>query len=76
MSDVSSVVPPHVERMLAEHKELVTRMTNLEKFIKSNPHFLTLEPAERADMADQCYYMKQYENILYRRVERATKAVV
>lgn len=54
---ITSKYPPHVERMIAELKELADRNTKLAKFISENEMFKTLSEYEQKDMRDQLFHM-------------------
>lgn len=68
---VTSKYPPHVERMIAELKELADRNTKLAKFISENEMFKTLSEYEQKDMRDQLFHMNQYLVFLSSRLSRA-----
>lgn len=63
--------PAHVERMIAELKELADRTTKLAKFISENEMFKTLSEYEQKDMRDQLFHMNQYLVFLSSRLSRA-----
>jgi GTP cyclohydrolase III len=63
--------PPHIQRMVAERDELLSRIAALALFIDGNPVFDTLPEAEQNDMADQLHHMRRYSAVLMRRVARA-----
>lgn len=71
MSDVTSQYPEHVQRMIAEYLQLVTRVRGLEKFITSNAVYGTLDEQEQLDMSRQCHAMQEYEDNLLSRLVRA-----
>ena len=68
---VTSKYPAHVERMIAELKELADRNTKLAKFISENEMFKTLSEYEQKDMRDQLFHMNQYLVFLSSRLSRA-----
>lgn len=68
---ITSKYPPHVERMIAELKELADRNTKLAKFISENEMFKTLSEYEQKDMRDQLFHMNQYLVFLSSRLSRA-----
>lgn len=68
---ITSKYPPHVERMIAELKELADRNTKLAKFISENEMFKTLSEYEQKDMRDQLSHMNQYLVFLSSRLSRA-----
>lgn len=63
--------PAHVERMIAELKELADRTTKLAKFISENEMFKTLSEHEQKDMRDQLLHMNEYLGFLSSRLSRA-----
>lgn len=63
--------PAHVERMIAELKELTDRTTKLAKFISENEMFKTLSEHEQKDMRDQLFHMNEYLGFLSSRLSRA-----
>lgn len=68
---VTSKYPAHVERMIAELKELADRTTKLAKFISENEMFKTLSEHEQKDMRDQLLHMNEYLGFLSSRLSRA-----
>lgn len=68
---VTSKYPAHVERMIAELKELADRTTKLAKFISENEMFKTLSEYEQKDMRDQLLHMNEYLGFLSSRLSRA-----
>lgn len=68
---VTSKYPAHVERMIAELKELADRTTKLAKFISENEMFKTLSEYEQKDMRDQLFHMNEYLGFLSSRLSRA-----
>lgn len=63
--------PAHVERMIAELKELADRTTKLAKFISENEMFNKLSEHEQKDMRDQLFHMNEYLGFLSSRLSRA-----
>lgn len=63
--------PAHVERMIAELKELADRTTKLTKFISENEMFNKLSEHEQKDMRDQLFHMNEYLGFLSSRLSRA-----
>lgn len=68
---VTSKYPAHVERMIAELKELADRTTKLAKFISENEMFNKLSEHEQKDMRDQLFHMNKYLDFLSYRLSRA-----
>lgn len=68
---VTSKYPAHVERMIAELKELADRITKLAKFISENEMFKTLSEYEQKDMRDQLLHMNEYLGFLSSLLSRA-----
>lgn len=68
---VTSKYPAHVERMIAELKELADRTTKLAKFISENEMFNKLSEHEQKDMRDQLFHMNEYLGFLSSRLSRA-----
>lgn len=62
--------PAHVERMIAELKELADRTTKLAKFISENEMFNKLSEHEQKDMRDQLFHMNEYLGFLSSRLSR------
>lgn len=62
--------PAHVERMIAELKELADR-TKLVKFISENEMFNKLSEHEQKDIRDQLFHMNEYLGFLSSRLSRA-----
>lgn len=63
--------PAHVERMIAELKELADRTTKLAKSISENEMFNKLSEHEQKDMRDQLFHMNEYLGFLSSRLSRA-----
>ena len=63
--------PAHVERMIAELKELADRTTKLAKFISENEMFNKLSEHEQKDMRDQLFNMNEYLGFLSSKLSRA-----
>lgn len=64
-------IPPHVQRMIKERDELKDRVLKLDKFVGSNPIFVTLSEEERKDMGNQLDNMIVYLHCLEKRIARA-----
>lgn len=69
------VLPPHVQRMVAEHKELEQRLTKLALFIDNSPNFEDLEIEEQERMKKQRVSMDEYFHILNERLGYAFEAL-
>ena len=69
------VIPPHVQRMVNEHKELEQRLTKLYEFIDNNPNFDGLEIEEQERLKYQRISMTEYFNILDERLKYAFKSL-
>lgn len=67
---ITSKYPAHVERMIAELKELDDRSTKLAKFIAESPIYQSLVEDEKEDMKEQLTAMYKYSNILASRLDR------
>lgn len=65
-------VPPHVQRMMVERDELKDKVLKLDKFIGTNPIFVTLSEEERRDMKNQLTSMIVYLDCLEKRIARAS----
>lgn len=65
---VASELPPHQQRVVAEHAELRDKDVALAAFIKS-PAFNSLPEGERALLNQQHYAMQAYRVILLRRMQ-------
>ena len=69
------VLPPHVQRMVTEHKELEQRLTKLGVFIDNNPNFKGLEIEEQERLKKQRVAMDEYFHILDERLGCAFEAL-
>ena len=58
----------HVERMKQEHKELKTKLTDLNAFIYSNDLFKKLDDREQVRMIKQSGFMESYLTVLDQRI--------
>jgi hypothetical protein len=58
----------HVEKMKTEHKELVEKIKNLNKFIHGNEVFKTLNDLEQTRMIKQSGFMESYASALSDRI--------
>jgi hypothetical protein len=67
------VLPPHQQRMLAEHEELGERITKLKAFMHGDL-FHRQSAYEQSDMVGQLDGMVAYHQALGRRIERFQKA--
>jgi hypothetical protein len=65
-------MPPHQQRMLAEHKELGERITKLKAFMQGDL-FHRQSAYEQSDMVSQLDGMVAYHQALGRRIERFKK---
>lgn len=63
-----SKYPPHQQRVLDEHTELLRKMIDLSKFITSNPVFGNLNIAEQERMERQLLAMNAYNSVLVERI--------
>lgn len=63
-------VPPHIQRMIDEYKQLDDRTTKLYKFIAESPIYQSLARDEKEDMKEQLTSMYKYVNILASRLGR------
>lgn len=63
----------HVERMVAEHAEVVDRILKLDTFTNSEA-FQSLPELERTDLLEQGILMAKYRNKLKERLDRALAA--
>lgn len=61
----------HVERMIAEHKELKIKVEALNAFIHGNEIFKSLDDIEQAAMIKQAGFMESYLTTLDGRIWRA-----
>ena len=62
-------IPPHVQRMITEYRELVKKTNALGNFIEGDK-FKTLVQEEQDDMQNQYYNMINYAKCLERRLDR------
>lgn len=62
-------IPPHVQRMIVEYRELVKKTNALGNFLHGDK-FKTLAQEEQDDMQDQYYNMINYAKCLERRLTR------
>lgn len=67
-----SAIPSHIQRMIEERDELKDRVLKLDKFVGSNPIFVTLSEEERKDMEEQLNSMIVYLHHLEKRIARAS----
>lgn len=63
-------LPPHIQRMIDEYKQLDDRTTKLYKFIAESPIYQSLARDEKEDMKEQLTSMYKYVNILASRLGR------
>ena len=63
-------MPPHVQRMIQEYRELNIKCSKLEIFINDSDIFVRLPEEEQDDMRDQYNYMMDYLKVLNRRLNR------
>lgn len=64
------VLPPHIQRVIDEYKQLDDRTTKLAKFIAESPIYQSLAEDEKEDMKEQLTSMYKYSNILASRLNR------
>ena len=67
------VLPPHVQRMIEEHKEVEQRLTKLSTFIDFDANFKALEVEEQERLKRQRVSMDEYFHILDERLAYAFK---
>lgn len=67
---MSDQVPPHIQRVVAEHAELSDRKGKLDAFFGTDL-FCSLDEEEQADMKRQSELMAEYAEVLDRRICRA-----
>lgn len=67
------VLPPHVQRMIEEHKEVEQRLTKLSTFIDFGANFKALEVEEQERLKRQRVSMDEYFHILDERLAYAFK---
>ena len=65
------VLPPHVQRMIDEHRELEQKISKLGVFIANSPNFKNLEVEEQERMKKQHIAMDEYFHILDERIAKA-----
>ena len=58
----------YIERMKQEHKELKTKLTDLNTFIYSNDLFKKLDDREQVRMIKQSGFMESYLTVLDQRI--------
>lgn len=63
------VLPPHVQRLVNEHKEVGQRLTKLSVFIDNSPIFKDIESQEQERLKKQRVFMSEYFHILDERLE-------
>lgn len=61
---------PHQQRVVDEKNELFDKIQKLENFIEVSPIYKNLSLIEMEDLNDQMRFMKNYLNILKRRINR------
>ena len=69
------VLPPHVQRMVNEHKELEQRLTKLAGFIDFGANFKALEVEEQERLKKQRVFMDEYFHILDERLRYAFESL-
>ena len=69
------VLPPHVQRMIEEYKEVEQRLTKLSTFIDFGANFKTLEVEEQERLKRQRVSMDEYIHILDERLAYAFKSL-
>lgn len=69
------VLPPHVQRMIEEHKEVEQRLTKLSTFIDFGANFKALEVEEQERLKKQRVFMDEYFHILDERLAYAFKTL-
>ena len=67
------VIPPHVQRMIAEHKELEQKLTKLSMFMDVSSTFKVLDSSEQDRMKKQRVAMDEYFAVLGERIDIALK---
>lgn len=60
----------YIDRLKNEKEELDLKIKNLQQFIEANTIFSTLLVSEKIDMQKQLDVMREYSNILQRRLNR------
>ena len=66
----NNTIPPYVQRMIEEYKELNIKCSKLKTFIDSSDIFKNLSAIEQTDMQDQYNSMHDYLVVLGRRINR------
>lgn len=69
------VLPPHVQRMIEEYKEVEQRLTKLSTFIDFGANFKALEVEEQERLKKQRVFMDEYFHILDERLAYAFKTL-
>ena len=69
------VLPPHVQRLVNEHKEVGQRLTKLSVFIDNSPIFKDIESQEQERLKKQRVFMDEYFHILDERLGYAFEAL-
>ena len=69
------VLPPHVQRMIEEYKEVEQRLTKLSTFIDFGANFKALEVEEQERLKRQRVSMDEYFHILDERLAYAFKSL-
>jgi hypothetical protein len=64
-------IPPHLQRVINEYKELDIKANKLKEFIINNPMFKKLPEDEQRDLCMQFETMNNYLSILANRLQRA-----
>jgi hypothetical protein len=67
----ASKIPPHIQRMMVEHKQVEERLTKLSIFIDNNPVFKNLDSGEQERMKKQRIAMDEYFVVLGERINTA-----
>lgn len=65
---MSEQLPAHQQRVLDEEREVEIRRSKLADFIKSNPAFSSVDPAEQDRLRKQLIIMQWYVEILRERI--------
>ena len=65
------VLPPHVQRLIEEHKDVEQKLTKLAVFIDNSPSFNGLEIQEQERLKKQRVFMDEYFHILDERLNYA-----
>lgn len=66
----NNTIPPYIQRMIEEYKELNIKCFKLKTFIDSSDIFKNLSTIEQTDMQDQYNSMRDYLVVLGRRINR------